>query len=106
MDAEHVDTRVHKDKLMADLRLVVSDAEELLRATASQTGEKAAAARVKLQESLEAAKERLATAQTAVIERTKEAAEVTDQYVHDNPWKAMGAAFSVGIIIGVLLGRR
>jgi ElaB/YqjD/DUF883 family membrane-anchored ribosome-binding protein len=106
MDAEHVDTKLPKDKLMADLRLVVSDAEELLRSTASQTGEKAAAARAKLQESLQTAKERLSAAEAVVIERTKQAAEATDQYVHDNPWKAMGAALSLGIIIGVLIGRR
>jgi ElaB/YqjD/DUF883 family membrane-anchored ribosome-binding protein len=95
-----------KDKLMADLRLVVADAEELLRSTASQAGEKAAAARARLQESLQSARERLSSAEAAVVERTKQAVQVTDQYVHDNPWKSIGVAFSVGIIIGMLIGRR
>jgi ElaB/YqjD/DUF883 family membrane-anchored ribosome-binding protein len=106
MTADTVETGMPKDKLMADLRLVVADAEELLRSTASQAGEKAAAARARLQESLQSAKERLSVAEAAVVERTKQAVQVTDQYVHDNPWKSMGVAFSVGIIIGMLIGRR
>jgi len=106
MIADTVETGMPKDKLMADLRLVVADAEELLRSTASQAGEKAAAARARLQESLQSAKERLSVAEAAVVERTKQAVQVTDQYVHDNPWKSMGVAFSVGIIIGMLIGRR
>jgi ElaB/YqjD/DUF883 family membrane-anchored ribosome-binding protein len=106
MTADTVETGMPKDKLMADLRLVVADAEELLRSTASQAGEKAAAARARLQESLQSAKERLSVAEAAVVERTKQAVQVTDQYVHDNPWKSIGVAFSVGIIIGMLIGRR
>lgn len=106
MTADTVETGMPKDKLMADLRLVVADAEELLRSTASQAGEKAAAARARLQESLQSARERLSSAEAAVVERTKQAVQVTDQYVHDNPWKSIGVAFSVGIIIGMLIGRR
>jgi ElaB/YqjD/DUF883 family membrane-anchored ribosome-binding protein len=106
MTADTVETGMPKDKLMADLRLVVADAEELLRSTASQAGEKATAARARLQESLQAARERLSAAEAAVVERTKQAVQVTDQYVHDNPWKSIGVAFSVGIIIGMLIGRR
>lgn len=90
---------------MQDLRVVVADAEELLRATAGQAGEKVSAARERIQENLAAAKERLAAAQDAVLARTKEAAKVTDEYVHDNPWKAVGAAAGVGLIIGMLISR-
>ena len=54
---------VSREKLMQDLRIVVMDAEELLRATASQAGEKASAARERIQEHLKAAKERLQDAE-------------------------------------------
>lgn len=97
---------VPKDKLMEDLRLVMTDAEELLRATASQAGEGAAAARARIQESLQVVKERLGEAETAVIERTRQAAKITDQYVHDNPWKSIGISAGVGVIIGMLIARR
>lgn len=95
-----------KDKLMDDLRLVVSDAEALLHATASQAGEGAAAARARIQKSLHVVKERLVDAEEAVIERTKEAAKVTDEYVHDNPWKAIGITAALGMIVGMLIARR
>ena len=100
-----VEGDVSKEKLMQDLRVVVADAEELLRATAGQAGEKVSAARERIQENLAAAKQRLAAAQDAVVARTKEAAKVTDEYVHENPWKAVGIAAGAGLIIGMLISR-
>lgn len=96
---------VSKEKLMQDLRVVVSDAEELLRATASQAGEKVSAARERIQENLAAAKEHLAVAQQHVAAKTKQAARVTDEYVHENPWKAVGIAAGAGLIVGMLISR-
>lgn len=101
----NVEGDVSKEKLMQDLRVVVADAEELLRATAGQAGEKAAAARERIQESLVAAKERLVAAERAVVEKTKQAAKATDEYVHENPWKAVGIAAGAGLIIGMLISR-
>jgi ElaB/YqjD/DUF883 family membrane-anchored ribosome-binding protein len=95
-----------KERLMEDLQLMVADAEELLRATANQAGEEAAAARARIQQSLQVVKERLVDAQTAVIERTRQAAKVTDEYVHENPWKAIGISACVGAIVGILVARR
>lgn len=95
-----------KEKLMEDLRLVVEDAEELLRATANQAGEGAAAARARIQESLQVVKERLVSAQDTVIERSRQAAKDADQYVHDNPWQAIGISACVGAIVGMLIARR
>jgi len=100
-----VDSEVSKDKLMQDLRLVVSDAEELLRATAGQAGDKVSAARERIQENLAAAKVRLVAAEEAVIAKTKQAAKATDEYVHENPWKAVGVGAAVGVIVGMLISR-
>ena len=102
----NVENEVSKEKLMQDLRVVVADAEELLRATAGQAGEKVAAARERIQENLAATKQRLAAAQDAVVARTKEAAKVTDEYVHENPWKAIGLPIAAGLIVAFLLSRR
>ena len=100
---------VSKEKLMKDLRVVVADAEELLRATASQAGdkmsEKVASARERIQDSLVAAKARLLAAEEAVVIKTKQAAKATDEYVHENPWKAVGIAAGAGLIIGMLISR-
>ena len=96
---------VSKEKLMQDLRVVVTDAEELLRATAGQAGEKVAVARERIQENLAAAKARLVVAEEAVVAKTKQAAKATDEYVHENPWRAVGIGAGVGLIIGMLISR-
>ncbi|HMC13018.1 MAG TPA: DUF883 family protein [Gallionellaceae bacterium] len=96
---------VSKEKLMQDLRLVVSDTEELLRATAGQAGEKIATLRERIQDSLVSTKARLVAAEEAVVIKTKQAAKVTDEYVHENPWKAVGIAAGAGLIIGMLISR-
>jgi ElaB/YqjD/DUF883 family membrane-anchored ribosome-binding protein len=96
---------VSKEKLMQDLRVVVADAEELLRATAGQAGEKVAAARERIQENLAAAKNRLVDAERVVVDKAKQAASATDDYVHENPWKAVGIAAGVGLVVGMLISR-
>lgn len=100
-----VEGEVSKDKLVQDFRVVVADAEELLRATAGQAGEKVAAARERIQENLAAAKVRLAAAEEAVVAKAKQAANATDEYVHENPWKAVGIGAGVGLIVGMLIAR-
>ena len=97
---------ISKDKLVADLKVVVADAEELLRATASQAGEKVAAARERIQASLASAKVKLTEAERALLEKTKEAAKATDEFVHEHPWKAVGIAAGAGLLLGILISRR
>lgn len=98
--------QVSKEKLMEDMRVVVADAEELLKATANQTGERIAAARARASESLQVAKARLAEAQASVVEKVKVAAKTTDVYVHDNPWQSVGIAAALGLALGALISRR
>ncbi len=99
-------SEVTTEKLAADLKIVIADAEELLHATASQAGEKVAAARIKVQESLDQAKVKLAQVGEAGIDKAKAAARVTDNFVHDRPWTAVGIGAGVGLILGLLIGRR
>ena len=94
------------DKLVSDLKLVVSDAEELLRVTANQAGDKANAARERIQASLAAAKEQLADTHIAMLEKGREAIDATDELVHEHPWQAVGLAALAGVAVGVLLARR
>jgi ElaB/YqjD/DUF883 family membrane-anchored ribosome-binding protein len=101
-----IGNEMSKDKLVQDFKLVIADAEELLRATAAQAGEKVTAARERIQDRIHTAKIRVAEAEEAVMVRTREAARVTDEFVHDKPWYAVGIAAGVGLIIGMLIGRR
>jgi ElaB/YqjD/DUF883 family membrane-anchored ribosome-binding protein len=99
-------TTVSADKLMEDLRLVVTDAEDLLRATAGQAGEKVAAARARTAESIDAAKARIAQAGYAAAAQSREAAKAADDYVRDNPWTAVGIAAALGVVVGMLIGKK
>jgi ElaB/YqjD/DUF883 family membrane-anchored ribosome-binding protein len=98
--------QVTKAKLMEDLRTVFVDVEELLKATASQTGERITAARAKAEESLKVAKAQLAEVQSAVAAQTKAAAKAADDYVRANPWQAVGISAAVGVFVGMLITRR
>jgi ElaB/YqjD/DUF883 family membrane-anchored ribosome-binding protein len=100
------DKVVTKDKLVQDLKIVITDAEDLLRATASTAGEKVAVAREKVNESLQRAKVKLAEVEDVLLDHGKQAARAADEYVQDNPWRAVGIAAGVGIIIGMLISRR
>lgn len=99
-------TEVNKEKLIADLKVVIADADEILRATAGQAGEKMADLRAKMQDHLNHARHSLAEAQAVVVERTKQVARATDDYVHDNPWRSIGISAGIGFVIGLLIGRR
>ena len=95
-----------KEQLVANLRRVVSDAEDLLAATAGQTDSKMADLRARAKENLAVAREKLADVRDASRERARQAAAATDEYVRDNPWSSIGAAAALGLLVGVLLGRR
>jgi ElaB/YqjD/DUF883 family membrane-anchored ribosome-binding protein len=97
---------VNKDKLIADMKVVVADAEELLRATASQAGDKVVELRGRIQDHLVTARASLADAQAVVVDKAKQVGHVTDDYVRDNPWRAVGIAGGVGLLVGLLIGRR
>ncbi len=103
MDGTDIVTR---DKLVADLKVVINDAEELLKITAGQAGERAAAVRDRLQKTIEQAKGKLVEVENKALDQTKAAARATDAYVHENPWRSVGIAAGVGLLFGLLLGRR
>ena len=90
------------DNLVQDLRAVIGDAEELLKATAGQTGERIERVRTRAEQSVRSARERL----QAAGEDVQDAAHELNGRVHDNPWAAVGIAAGVGLVAGILLARK
>jgi ElaB/YqjD/DUF883 family membrane-anchored ribosome-binding protein len=90
------------EKLLQDLKEVVRDGEELLRAGADELGERGAAAREKLAAALEMAKE----TQRRLQERAVAGAKAADSYIRDNPYQSIGVAFGVGLLLGLYVSRR
>lgn len=99
-------TQASRDKMVSDLKVVLTDAEELLRLTAGDTSGKFAEVRARMGERMAAARTRLVELEETVVAKTKEAARATDTYVHDHPWQAVGIAGAVGVLVGLLIGRR
>jgi ElaB/YqjD/DUF883 family membrane-anchored ribosome-binding protein len=94
-----------KEKLVADLKTLIGDAEELLKASATQAGEKFSVARQKIEQSLVEGKKSLADAEKLLVKKGKEAADVADDYVRENPWGAVGIAAGIGLVLGLLIKR-
>lgn len=102
----HAKQEMTTEQLVADFKVVIADAEALLKASSNSGGEKVDELRSKAEESLNAMKSRLGDVEHRMVEKTQEAAKAADQYVHENPWRAIGAVAGVGVVLGYLLGRR
>lgn len=94
------------DEAIADFREVVANAEALLKATTNQSGEKMAEIRAKAEESIRVAKTRMRETEEALLLKTKAAAKVTDTYVHESPWQAIGIVAAFSLVVGLLISRR
>lgn len=99
-------TDVSREKLVADFKVVIADAEELLRLTAGEAGERLTEVRGRLNERLATAKDRVADAESVLREQTRKVAAATDDYVHHNPWQSVGVAAGAAFLLGLLAGRR
>lgn len=95
-----------RDQLMSDLKSVIQDAEVWLRHGSQMTGEELQAAKAKFERTLSSAKADLIRLEETVVEKTKEAAKATDEYVKENPWKSVGIGAAAGLVIGLLISRR
>jgi ElaB/YqjD/DUF883 family membrane-anchored ribosome-binding protein len=100
------ETQAVRDRLIGDFKTVVRDAEELLKATAGQTGDKIGAVRARAEESLRKARSKLDEVENDLVDGAKAAAQATDELVHENPWQAVAIATAVGFLLGMLTGRR
>jgi len=98
--------QLDKDQLINEFKAVVADAEALIKATANTGDIQLAELRAKAEESLRIAKDKMIDIQTEVVARTKAAARATDDYVHENPWRSIGFAASLGVVVGLLISRR
>lgn len=95
-----------RDQLMSDLKSVIQDAEAWLRNGSHMTGEELQAAKAKFERTISSAKADLIRLEEAVVEKTKEAAKATDEYVHENPWKSVAIGATAGLLLGVLISRK
>jgi ElaB/YqjD/DUF883 family membrane-anchored ribosome-binding protein len=90
------------EKLVSDVKAVVNDADNLIRATGSDLSDKTQEARKKLREAMESAKASVKKAEAKLSEQAKR----TDKVVRSHPYESIGIAAGVGLLVGLLLGRK
>ena len=95
-----------KCRITGDIKTVIADSEDLLKAAANVSGAGFAVAREKFEEKIRSAKTRLADASESGIDKARETAAVADDYVHDHPWTMIGVVAAVGVLIGILAAKR
>ena len=95
-----------RERLVDDLAAVLAEAEEMLKRAAMETGDKARDLRSQVETKLLRAKLKLQEIEGEAVDHAKAAARATDDYVHDNPWQAIGIAAAVGLLVGLLMNRR
>lgn len=106
MNESSITPSAARDQLVADLKAVVADAEELLRATKDAAGERVSAARARAEATLGKVRAKIASLDDMVVEHAKDAAKTADEYVHEHPWNAVGMAAAAGLVVGILLARK
>ena len=94
------------ERLVTDVKLLVNDTEELVKATATQAGEKIVEMRKRAQDAANNIKPQLIKIEAAVVDKAKTTVTATDAYIHENPWTAIGVSAGIGLVIGLLVGRR
>ncbi|MBS1208849.1 MAG: hypothetical protein H6R19_1247 [Proteobacteria bacterium] len=99
-------TETTSSTLLDESQDILHKTEKLIIDAAAATGKEAEILQARIIAGLREAKERLSSAEEIAVEKAKAAAKVTDQYVHENPWKAIGIGAAVGVVVGMLIARR
>src|SRR3569833_1898004 len=99
-------THAGNSSIIGDFKTVIQHTEELLKATADQTGEKITAVRSRAADTLREARRKLNELEGGIVDRTRAAAKKTDEAVHQKPWQSMAIAAAASFILGMLAARR
>ena len=105
-EIERAHSAIARERVVADLKMLMRDAEDLLKATAGDVSEKAREARARVSAALEQAKASCQEMQEETISRAKAAAKKADTVIREHPYESIGLAFGIGLLIGVLVGRK
>jgi ElaB/YqjD/DUF883 family membrane-anchored ribosome-binding protein len=103
---EPVHGNLARERVMADLKSLVRDSEDLLKATAGDVSEKAKEARSRVTAALDRARKTCNEVQEQTVARARVAAQKADTVIREHPYESLGVTFGVGLLIGVLVARR
>ena len=98
--------KANSDQLIAEFKALMADAEALIQATEGHADGAIGSIRSKALETIAGAKESLSGIEGQLADKAKAAAVSADDFVHRNPWEAVGVAAGLGILIGLFISRR
>ena len=102
----HEEVQINSENLISDFKALMADAEDLIKATASHEDGPLSAIRTKALDTLNNAKESLSSVEGTLTEKAKVVAAGADEFVHRNPWEAVGVAAGLGLLVGLFIRRR
>jgi ElaB/YqjD/DUF883 family membrane-anchored ribosome-binding protein len=103
---EQAQDTLARERVVEDLKALVKDSEELLKATAGDVSDKAREARTRLAAALERARASCEHLQEQTLAKAKAAAKKADATIRSHPYESIGIAFGVGVLIGFLISRK
>ena len=89
-----------------ELKALVRDAQALFDEATAAGGAKAEELRAQGMKMLDHAIAATHDLQETAMRKGRKIAHDTDEYVHDNPWRAIGIAGVAGLLIGMLVAKR
>ena len=99
-----VEYEVVRAQLVDDVKAVLADTEELLDALRTESKERVAGLRPRVEANIKRARARLAEAEATVTARARQVALHADSYAHENPWRTAGMAAAAGALLGAIVG--
>jgi ElaB/YqjD/DUF883 family membrane-anchored ribosome-binding protein len=105
MSQTTVQLALGKQKIIEDIKVLLNDAEELVRLSATLPGEGVDALRSRLRDHVDSARVALDDAQTSARTRYSAGVDCTEKYVKENPWQSLGIAAGVGFLVGLIVSR-
>jgi ElaB/YqjD/DUF883 family membrane-anchored ribosome-binding protein len=103
--AQSTENAEARERLMQDLKHAIQDAEQWLRGAASAGSDDLGMVKARFEDTLRTAKRDLHKLEDSMLARSKMAAEATNVYVHDNPWKSVALGAAAGVVLGMLIAR-
>jgi ElaB/YqjD/DUF883 family membrane-anchored ribosome-binding protein len=94
------------DDLVGEFRALVASMEDVFSAAAGSSSEKLTELKGQAEANLMKAKATLGDMEKRAVGQARRIGVDSDDYVHESPWTAVGIAVTIGLLLGVLIGRK
>lgn len=95
-----------RDELLNEINEILTNAEELFDDSSKSGAAELKKLKASLSSRIGKAKEQFTDLQQDAVDGAKKIAKQTDNLVQDNPYKAIGVAGVIGLLLGVLISRK